>query len=88
MASVTTATTRRALTPGSYDPITLGHVDVIARAAALYDEVIVAILHNPAKAGTFTVEERIAFVEAAVADLPGGEIRVEAFAGRDRKSVV
>jgi len=82
VASVTTATTRRALTPGSYDPITLGHVDVIARAAALYDEVIVAILHNPAKAGTFTVEERIAFVEAAVADLPGGEIRVEAFAGR------
>ena len=40
--------------PGSYDPVTLGHVDVIARAAALYDEVVVAVLHNPAKRGTFS----------------------------------
>ena len=42
------------------------HVDVIGRAAALYDEVIVAILHNPAKAGTFTVEERIAFLQGVI----------------------
>ena len=40
--------------PGSYDPVTLGHVDVIRRAAALYDEVVVAVLHNPAKPGVFT----------------------------------
>jgi len=58
---------RRALAPGSYDPLTVGHVDVIRRAAALYDELIVAVLHNPAKAGTFTIEERLAFIEAAVA---------------------
>ena len=78
---------RRALAPGSYDPLTVGHVDVIRRAAALYDELIVAVLHNPAKAGTFTIEERLAFIEAAVADLPGQQgrgatIRVEAFADR------
>lgn len=64
--------------PGSYDPVTRGHVDVIARAAALYDEVVVAVLHNPAKMGTFTVEERLAFIEEATAELPN--VRAEAFA--------
>lgn len=77
---------RRAVCPGSYDPVTAGHLDVIERAAALYDEVVVAVLHNPAKEGTFSVEERIAFIEAAVAELPGregrGRVRVEAFARR------
>lgn len=70
--------------PGSFDPVTKGHMDVIARAAALYDEVVVAILHNPAKAGTFTVEERVDFLRAALADLPegSGRVRIEAFAGR------
>ena len=75
---------RRAVVPGSYDPVTNGHVDVIARAAVLYDEVVVAILHNPAKEGTFTVAERIGFLEGVVAGLPTGadNVRVEAFAGR------
>lgn len=75
---------RRAVVPGSYDPVTNGHVDVIARAAVLYDEVVVAILHNPAKEGTFTVAERIGFLEDVVAGLPTGadNVRVEAFAGR------
>ena len=80
-----TATVRRAVCPGSYDPVTQGHLDVIVRAAALHDEVVVAVLHNPAKAGTFTVEERIAFIERAVAPRVGGgvgAVRVEAFAGR------
>ena len=54
-----TTSTRRCVCPGSYDPVTLGHVDVIRRAAALYDEVVVAVLHNPAKRGTFTAEERV-----------------------------
>ena len=64
--------------------MTNGHVDVIARAAVLYDEVVVAILHNPAKEGTFTVAERIGFLEDVVAGLPTGadNVRVEAFAGR------
>ena len=91
-----TDTVRRAVCPGSYDPVTHGHLDVIARAAALHDEVVVAVLHNPAKAGTFSVPERIAFIERGVADRLGpgagagaadngtgaaGTVRVEAFAG-------
>ena len=73
---------RRAVCPGSYDPITLGHVDVLVRAAALYDEVVVAVLHNPAKSGTFTVDERIGFIERALPDSVTDHVRVEAFAGR------
>lgn len=74
------AVTRRAVCPGSYDPVTVGHIDVFRRAARLFDEVIVAILHNPAKSGTFSVDERIAFIEAQVEDLDN--VRVEAFANR------
>ena len=91
-----TDTVRRAVCPGSYDPVTHGHLDVIARAAAIHDEVVVAVLHNPAKAGTFSVHERIAFTERGVAERLGpgagagaadngtgaaGTVRVEAFAG-------
>ena len=71
---------RIAICPGSYDPVTLGHLDVFARAVALADEVVVAIFHNPAKAGTFTVAERIDFIERATAHLPG--VVVEEYAGR------
>jgi len=74
--------TRRAVCPGSFDPITMGHVDVLVRAAALYDEVVVAVLHNPAKSGTFTVEERIGFIESSLPGSVSGNVRVEAFAGR------
>lgn len=78
---------RRAVCPGSYDPVTAGHLDIIGRAAALYDEVVVAVLHNPAKEGAFPVSRRIAFIEDAVAALPEGpgprgRIRVEEYAGR------
>jgi pantetheine-phosphate adenylyltransferase len=66
--------------PGSYDPVTLGHADVIERAAALYDEVVVAVLLNPAKAGTFTPEERQKLLEDTVAHLPN--VRVELFSNR------
>jgi pantetheine-phosphate adenylyltransferase len=66
--------------PGSYDPVTLGHADVIERAAALYDEVVVAVLHNPAKAGTFTPQERQALLEDTVSDHPN--VRVQLFANR------
>jgi len=66
--------------PGSYDPVHGGHLDVIRRAAALFDEVVVAILHNAAKTGTFPIEQRIAFIEAATADLPA--VRVQAFPTR------
>lgn len=71
---------RRCVCPGSFDPVTNGHVDIIERAAALFDEVVVAVLHNPAKQGSFTPEQRIAFVRDSIAaDLP---VRVQAFAGR------
>ncbi|WP_277454937.1 pantetheine-phosphate adenylyltransferase [Janibacter sp. DB-40] len=75
-----TSTTRRAVCPGSYDPVTVGHIDVFRRASALFDEVVVAILHNPAKQGAFTVDERAAFIHHQVDDL--GNVRVEAFANR------
>ncbi len=76
--------TRRAVCPGSYDPVTNGHLDVIRRAAALHDEVVVAILHNPAKAGTFTVDERLAFIAESLGELPAGSgtVRIEAYADR------
>lgn len=75
---------RRCVCPGSYDPVTNGHLDVFARAATQYDEVVVAVLVNPAKQGTFTAEERIALIEEAVATLPeeaAGRVRVRAFGG-------
>ena len=52
-----------AVCPGSFDPVTLGHVDIFERAAAQFDEVVVAVLVNPSKQGMFTVDERIAMIE-------------------------
>ena len=66
--------------PGSYDPVTLGHADVVRRAAALYDEVVVAVLHNPAKRGTFSPDERRDLILDGCGDL--GNVRVELFADR------
>jgi pantetheine-phosphate adenylyltransferase len=66
--------------PGSYDPVTMGHVDVITRAAALYDEVIVVVMHNSTKHGTFGVDERMKLLDSALAGL--SNVRIEAFAGR------
>ena len=71
-------TTRRCVCPGSYDPVTNGHVDVINRASGLFDEVVVAILHNPAKRGTFDIDERTAFLEQSLGHLPN--VRVASWA--------
>jgi pantetheine-phosphate adenylyltransferase len=71
---------RRAVCPGSYDPVTNGHVDVVTRAATLFDEVVVAVLFNPAKEGAFPVEERVSLLEESLASTPN--LRVEAFADR------
>jgi pantetheine-phosphate adenylyltransferase len=71
---------RRCVCPGSYDPVTMGHVDVITRAAALYDEVVVVVLHNDTKRGTFSVEERMKLLDSALTAVPN--VRVAAFAGR------
>ena len=56
--------------PGSFDPATVGHEDMIRRAARLFDRLIVAVLHNPAKRGFFPVEERVRMLEKITADLP------------------
>lgn len=70
----------RVVCPGSFDPVTLGHVDVIRRAAGLFDEVIVAVVHNPAKpSGRFTIAERTALLEAALTGIDN--IRLDEVAG-------
>lgn len=70
---------RIAVCPGSYDPITNGHLDVISRSASLFEEVVVAVVNLPVRKGStlFTVEERISFVERATAHL--GNVRAEPF---------
>jgi pantetheine-phosphate adenylyltransferase len=70
---------RRAVCPGSFDPVTNGHVDVINRAAALYDELVVAVLVNPGKAGLFSVDERMELLREAVAHLPN--VSIDSFQG-------
>ena len=71
--------TRIAVCPGSYDPITNGHLDVIARAAKLFDEVVVGVVDHPVRKGNtlFTTEERLAFIAEATAHL--GNVRAESF---------
>jgi pantetheine-phosphate adenylyltransferase len=71
---------RRCVCPGSYDPLTLGHVDVVDRALTLFDEVVVAVLHNPGKQGTFSVERRLELIRASLPDRP--RLRVAEFGGR------
>ncbi|WP_354642458.1 pantetheine-phosphate adenylyltransferase [Kitasatospora camelliae] len=70
---------RRAVCPGSFDPITNGHLDIIGRASKLYDVVHVAVLVNPNKQGMFTIAERIAMIEETCA--PYGNIQVESHSG-------
>ena len=64
----------KAVFSGSFDPITLGHVDIVIRAAELVDEVVVGVAVNSAKNGIFSMAERVAFVKDAVADIPGVEV--------------
>jgi pantetheine-phosphate adenylyltransferase len=67
--------TRRALYPGSFDPFTNGHLDVVTRAVRTFDGVIVAVAANPEKrAPLFTPEERVAMIREALAELPGVEV--------------
>ncbi len=67
-----------AIYPGTFDPIHLGHLDIIQRAARLFEVLIVGVAHSPEKRPLFGPEERVAMVQEAVRDLPG--VRVEAFA--------
>jgi pantetheine-phosphate adenylyltransferase len=70
---------RRAVCPGSFDPPTFGHLDIIRRASRLFDEVIVAVGTNVSKNRLFDADERIAMVRRACEDLP--HVSVEGFAG-------
>jgi pantetheine-phosphate adenylyltransferase len=70
---------RRAVCPGSYDPVTNGHLDIIARASKLYDEVYVTVMINKFKQGLFTVEERLSLIEQVTAGY--GNVKVESFHG-------
>jgi pantetheine-phosphate adenylyltransferase len=69
-------TIHRCVCPGSFDPVTNGHVDVVRRAARLFDEVVVAVLTNPAKKPTFTLTERLEMLSESLGDIAAA--RVEA----------
>lgn len=68
-----------AVCPGSFDPITMGHLDIIVRTAARFDELIVAVIDNPNKHSLFTIEERVALIEAEAAQL--SHVRIASFQG-------
>jgi pantetheine-phosphate adenylyltransferase len=70
---------RRVVCPGSFDPVTNGHLDIIGRAARLYDEVIVAVLVNQSKTGLFPIDERLEMLREVTRPYPN--VRVEAFQG-------
>ncbi len=69
----------KAIFPGTFDPLTLGHQDLIARAAGIFDEVIVAIAMSPGKRPLFSLDERIALARQSCA--PYSQVRVEGFSG-------
>lgn len=70
---------KRAVYPGSFDPVTRGHLDIIERAAALVDELVVGVLNNSEKTPLFSVGERVKMLEDVTAHIPN--IRVESFSG-------
>ena len=71
---------RVAIFPGSFDPMTMAHLDVAGRAASLFDRPIIGVLHNPKKSPLFTIEQRVELIRASVAGL-GPHVEVEAFDG-------
>ncbi|MBR6770747.1 MAG: pantetheine-phosphate adenylyltransferase [Lachnospiraceae bacterium] len=68
-----------AIYPGSFDPVTFGHLDIIRRASAIFDELIVSVLDNHLKSPLFSVEERVKILEKATKDLPN--VKVDSFSG-------
>ncbi len=67
----------RAIYPGTFDPVTYGHIDLIQRACKIFDEVIVAVAHNPGKGPMFSVEERVEFLRRATRSLR--KVRIDSF---------
>ncbi len=71
---------RRAVCPGSFDPVTLGHIDIFQRAAAIFDELIVSVFFNPGKEkAMFSVEDRVEMLKKATAHIPN--VKVTSFSG-------
>jgi pantetheine-phosphate adenylyltransferase len=70
---------KSAVYPGSFDPVTYGHIDIIKRAARMFDQVTVAVLDNKAKTALFSVEERVRMLQKVTEDIPN--IRVDSFNG-------
>jgi pantetheine-phosphate adenylyltransferase len=70
---------RRVVCPGSFDPVTNGHLDIISRAAQVYDEVVVAVAQNPSKTTLFTADERVELIREATKHLDN--VRVDRFEG-------
>lgn len=68
-----------AIYPGSFDPVTLGHLDIIKRSASIFDEVIVGVLNNTSKSPLFSLEERVNMLKEVVSDMPN--VKVESFDG-------
>ena len=74
---------RRAIFPGSFDPLTNGHLDIIKRSLPLFDEIIIAVLNNPDKNPMFTVEERCRMIDEIIPEIKNGDccLIVESFSG-------
>lgn len=74
---------RRAIFPGSFDPLTNGHLDIIKRSSPLFDEIIIAVLNNPDKNPMFTVEERCSMIKEVISGLEHGKccLSVDSFSG-------
>ena len=70
---------KAAIYPGSFDPITYGHIDIIKRAASIFDELTVSVLYNRAKTSLFSVDERVNMIKEVVKDLPN--VHVESYEG-------
>lgn len=70
---------KNAVYPGSFDPVTYGHIDIIKRAARMFDQVTVAVLDNKAKTALFSVEERVRMLQKVTEDIPN--VRVDSFNG-------
>ena len=70
---------KRAIYPGSFDPVTFGHLDIIERSAKIFDEVIIGVLNNSAKNALFSTEERVSMIQSLVEKYPN--VKVDAFDG-------
>ena len=70
---------KRAIYPGSFDPVTFGHLDIIERASEMFDEIIVSVLNNTGKSPLFSVEERVKMLQEATKHIPN--VKVDSFSG-------